>query len=115
MTWELVSVVRNWICLRRDIEGLEYFGLGLIWGKSLAGIFVILRRSIAAPSSFSLNFRFAMLFSIFVMLSALYLGCSAAVLEEEYVSTLFMATSKGWFLVVFRNWRGTIRFNLMLV
>ena len=62
---------------------------------------------------FFLSFRFAKLF--FFMLSALSLGCADAVLDEEYVSTLFMAISKGWFSVVFRNWRGSIHFNFMLV
>ena len=31
----------------------------------------------------------------------------ATALDGEYVSTDFLATSKGWFLVVFRIWRGT--------
>ena len=35
------------------------------------------------------------------MWSALFLGCHAAALNEEYVSTYFLATSKGWFLSVF--------------
>ena len=40
-SWERVGsdMGASWICLRRDVEGLECFSLGLIGGKSLTGIF----------------------------------------------------------------------------
>ena len=49
-----------------DVEAVEASGIDRVYLRVWVENFVILRQSIAAPSYFSLSFRFASLLSIFV-------------------------------------------------
>ena len=56
-----------------------------------------------------LGLRFDLIYSCKLFVEC-PLGSRAAALDEEYVSTYFLARSKGWFFVVFRIsvWRSTV-------
>ena len=44
-----------------------------------------------------LGLRFDLIYSCKLLMNSLSSGSRAAALDEEYVSTYFLATSKGWF------------------